>query len=115
MPELKLVLSQEKKTTFVATCRNGSNQIFFLVGCKDKLNAFKNLSKEHQLDKEKVCYAGDSEKDKTLLSYVKFSYVPADVDELVCNSAKTVLKNSRGQGVIKELAEKVLQISNKLS
>ena len=88
---------------------------FFLVGCKDKLNAFKNLSKEHQLDKEKVCYAGDSEKDKTLLSYVKFSYVPADVDELVCNSAKTVLKNSRGQGVIKELAEKVLQISNKLS
>ena len=73
------------------------------------------LSEEYKLDKEKVCYAGDSEKDKALLSYVKFSYVPADVDEVVRNSAKTVLKNSRGQGIIKELAEKVLRISNKLN
>ena len=88
---------------------------FFLAGCKDKLEAFKKLSEKHQLDKEKICYAGDSEKDKELLSFVKYSYAPADADEVVCNSAKTVLKASRGRGVIKELAEKVLRISKKLS
>ena len=83
---------------------------FFLAGCKNKLEAFKKLSEEHQLDKEKICYAGDSEKDKDLLSFVKYSYAPADADDSVRSSAKTVLEASRGRGVIRELTGKVLKI-----
>ena len=86
---------------------------FFLAGCKNKLVAFKKLSEEYRLDRKKVCYVGDSEKDKELLSFVKYSYAPADASEAVRNSAKIVLKAARGQGVIRELAGKVLQISGK--
>ena len=81
---------------------------YFLSGCKDKLAAFKKLEKEHNLDKRAVCYAGDSERDIELLEYVTHSFVPNDVDSEIKNSAKTVLKASRGQGAIKELSSLIL-------
>ena len=81
---------------------------FFLRGCKDKLTAFKKLADENGLDRENVCYAGDAERDMELLSHVEYSFVPADVDSVIKSSAKTVLKASRGQGVIKELVGLIL-------
>lgn len=85
------------------------NPDFFLVGCKDKLGGFKKLAEKNNLDKETVCYAGDSERDIELLKYVGYSFAPNDVDLIVKNSAKMVLKVSRGQGVIKELTEIILK------
>ena len=82
---------------------------YFIAGCKDKLAAFKKLAEENNLDKSTVCYAGDSERDMELLSYVACSFVPGDIDPVIKSAAKTVLKASRGQGVIKELAGLILQ------
>ena len=82
---------------------------FFLKGCKDKLAAFKNLADENGLDRNNVCYAGDSECDMELLNYVEHSFVPSDIDPLIKSSAKTVLKVSRGEGAIKELVGLILQ------
>ena len=82
---------------------------FFLRGCKDKLAAFKRLAEKNGLDRNNVCYAGDTERDVELLNYVAFSFVPADIDTVIKNSAKTVLKASRGQGVIKELVGLILK------
>jgi 3-deoxy-D-manno-octulosonate 8-phosphate phosphatase (KDO 8-P phosphatase) len=86
---------------------------YFLQGCKDKLGAFKKLADENCLDKENICYAGDSERDMELMEYVGYSFAPGDVDPPIKNSAKTVLKASRGRGVIKELASFVLNQSKK--
>ena len=82
---------------------------YFLAGCKDKLTAFKKLADKNGLDKNNVCYAGDGERDTELLSYVEYSFVPADVDSVIKGFAKTVLKTSRGQGIIRELAGLILQ------
>ena len=82
---------------------------FFLVGCKDKLNAFKKLVEENSLDKSAVCYAGDSDRDIELLRYVDYSFVPSDVDSEIKGSAKTVLKAARGCGVVKELTNLILE------
>lgn len=82
---------------------------FFLEGCKDKLGAFKLLMRKAGLDESKVCYVGDSKKDVELLRYVASSFVPADVDPGVKDSAKFVLKAGRGKGVIKEVAGHVLK------
>jgi 3-deoxy-D-manno-octulosonate 8-phosphate phosphatase (KDO 8-P phosphatase) len=88
---------------------------FFLLGCKDKLEAFKELENKLGLDILKVCYAGDSKKDIPLLEYIPFSLVPADVDQSVKDSAKIVLKCIRGQGVIKEVAQHVIEYDGKPS
>ena len=81
---------------------------YFLAGCKDKLAAFKKLAEENNLDKSTVCYAGDSERDMELLRYVACSFVPSDVDPEIKSSAKTVLKATRGEGVIKEISNLIL-------
>ncbi len=82
---------------------------FFVRGCKDKLDGFKKLAAEHGLKKENTCFAGDSKKDIALLQYVGLSYTPADVSPEVKNSSKKILLASRGQGVIRELANDILK------
>ena len=81
---------------------------YFIAGCKDKLAAFKKLAEENNLDRSTVCYAGDAARDMELLKYVACSFVPNDVSPEIKSSAKTVLKASRGQGVIKELSDFIL-------
>ena len=84
---------------------------FFATGCKDKLNAFKDLIKQVGLDLSNVCYAGDSKKDVELLGYLPMSFAPADANQSVKDAAKIILKASRGQGVVREIANHVLSHS----
>jgi len=81
---------------------------FFVKGCKDKLGAFKKLAEENGLDKNTVCYAGDSKKDIELLEFVGKSFAPSDSSDQVKNAAKQVLTASRGEGVIREMVEFIL-------
>jgi YrbI family 3-deoxy-D-manno-octulosonate 8-phosphate phosphatase len=82
---------------------------FFIAGCKDKLNACKRLMEQESLELTNMCYAGDSKKDMLLLEYLPLSFAPADVDPCIRAAAKVVLKSSRGQGIVRELADQILQ------
>jgi 3-deoxy-D-manno-octulosonate 8-phosphate phosphatase (KDO 8-P phosphatase) len=82
---------------------------FFLEGCKDKLTSFRQLITDKAVDPSRVAYVGDSKRDIELLRYVPASFVPADVDASIRKSAKFILRASRGRGVIKEVAEHILQ------
>jgi 3-deoxy-D-manno-octulosonate 8-phosphate phosphatase (KDO 8-P phosphatase) len=84
---------------------------FFVKGCKDKLSAFKRIAEENSLNKNTVCYAGDSKKDIELLEFVGKSFAPSDSSDQVKNAAKQVLKASRGEGVIREMVEHILENS----
>ena len=105
---IKIGFITGENNDFCQYVKNRFSPDYFLSGCKDKLAAFKVLADEHNLDKKTVCYTGDSERDIELLKYVAHSFVPSDVDSKIKNSAKTVLKASRGQGVIKELSDLIL-------
>lgn len=84
---------------------------FLVKGCKDKLSGFKKLAEENSLDKNNVCYVGDSKKDVELLEFVGKSFAPSDSSPQVKNAAKKVLKASRGEGVIRETVESILENS----
>jgi len=84
---------------------------FFKTGCENKLNVFKDLIKQVGLDLSNVCYAGDSKKDVELLGYLPMSFAPADAIQSVKDAAKITLKASRGQGVVREIANHVLGYS----
>jgi YrbI family 3-deoxy-D-manno-octulosonate 8-phosphate phosphatase len=88
---------------------------FFFTDCKDKLAAFNKLMGETGLDKNRVCYIGDSRKDIELLKFVEHSFVPSDVELKVQESSKTILETPRGKGVIKEAASKILNLHNRQS
>lgn len=82
---------------------------YLVRGCKDKLGEFKRLAEKNGLDKAEVCYAGDSQRDIELLAFVGQSFAPADSSPQVRNSAKVVLKASRGEGVIRELVDNIMR------
>ena len=82
---------------------------YFLSGCKNKLIAFQKLAKENELEAHSVGYADDSKRDIELLKYVEFGFVSSNVDPEVKKAAKVVLKAARGQGVIKELTDFILE------
>jgi YrbI family 3-deoxy-D-manno-octulosonate 8-phosphate phosphatase len=97
-----------ERNSFCRYVRRRFHPDFFLTGCKDKLACFRRLLLETGLDERSVCYVGDSRKDIELLRDVAHSFAPADTDWLVRRAAKIVLQASRGQGVIREVADRIL-------
>jgi 3-deoxy-D-manno-octulosonate 8-phosphate phosphatase (KDO 8-P phosphatase) len=77
---------------------------FWGSGRRDKLACFKEMVEMHGIERARTSYAGDAKTDIELLSYLDYSFAPADVDEEVRSAAKYVLHASRGNGVIKEVA-----------
>jgi 3-deoxy-D-manno-octulosonate 8-phosphate phosphatase (KDO 8-P phosphatase) len=101
-----------ENSKFCNYVRKRFNPDFFLEGCKDKLNAFQELVSKNGLDKEKICYVGDSRKDIKLLEFLEISFAPSDSEERVRKAARFVLRAKRGQGVVKEVTEFVLTKQN---
>ena len=105
---IKIGFITGENNDFCQYVRSRFSPDYFLSGCKDKLSDFKKLAEEHNLDKRAVSYTGDSERDIELLKYVTHSFVPSDVGPEIKNSATTVLKAARGEGVIRELSDLIL-------
>lgn len=97
-----------ERKAFCRYVRRRFDPDFFLTGCKDKLAGFRRLLLETGLDKCGFCYVGDSRKDIELLREAAHSFAPADTDWSVRRAAKVVLQASRGQGVIREVADHIL-------
>jgi len=81
---------------------------FFATRCKDKLSYFKELEKNGEVDKVKTCFVGDSEKDIDLLKYLNCSFAPSNAAPEIRESAKFVTAAVKGEGVIKEVAQFIL-------
>jgi D-sedoheptulose 7-phosphate isomerase len=84
---------------------------YFISGCKDKLIAFKKLAKKEKIRKTETCFVGDSKKDLSLLQYVEYSFVPSDADNEIKKLIKYVTNASRGNGVIKEVSNFILNLN----
>ncbi len=80
-----------------------------ITGRKDKLAAFNELVKELDLDRERVAYAGDSHHDIELLRALTRTFAPADAHEAVRGAATHVLRTRRGEGVVEEIADILLE------
>jgi len=85
---------------------------FFVSGCKDKLGYFKGLEEKEGIVRRSSCFVGDSRKDKELLEYLYYSFVPADADAEIKASARFVTEAQKGKGVIKEVARFMLDMAD---
>jgi len=77
-------------------------------GCKDKYAKVLDLCKQHNISLENVVYIGDDINDIEALKYVGFSCCPADANGKVKAVCKYVTKAKGGEGVIREVVEKLL-------
>lgn len=82
---------------------------YFIRGCKNKLESFKEIEKNDQLCPDSVCFVGDSFKDRELLKYLTHGIAPADAPEEVIQSAKIKLQSVRGKGVVRESSQYIFK------
>lgn len=106
---LRLGFLTAETTAFGAYLQRRFMPDYFRAGCQDKLAAFHELTLAAKWEPCSVAYAGDSHKDVSLLKHLEWSFAPADAPAAVLRAAKFRLAAARGQGVVRELAEFVLQ------
>lgn len=78
------------------------------AGCSDKISVLKKLCKERNIRSENVCYIGDDINDLEVLKSVGYSCCPADAISQIKECADYVAKAKGGEGVIREVAERIL-------
>lgn len=77
------------------------------AGCRDKLAAVKRICEERGIELGNVCYIGDDINDVETVAAVGFGCCPADALPEVKAAAKYITKAKGGEGVIREVVEKI--------
>ncbi len=78
-------------------------------GCLDKAVAIKRISDEYQINPGNIAYVGDDVNDLEAIQMVGLGCCPADAVEAVKRVASFITKARGGEGVIREIADKILE------
>ncbi len=81
-------------------------------GIKNKLETYQKLKEKWQLTDEEVAYVGDDINDLPVLVRCGLSCTPSDGHYKVKEHVDLVLKSRGGEGVLRELADLVLEAQN---
>lgn len=79
-------------------------------GCTDKVACINRLCASYNVKPEEVVYIGDDIADKDAIEFVGFGCCPADAAADIRAVAALVTKAKGGEGVIREVAEMVLNL-----
>ena len=82
---------------------------FHYHGSKDKLVQYAQIKKKYGLEDEHICYTGDDVNDLPILSRCGLSACPADARPYMHEYAKLVTSTKGGEGVIRDVADFILQ------
>lgn len=78
-------------------------------GCTNKLDVVKSLCKQNNIALENVAYVGDDINDIEVLKNVGFGCCPKDANEKVKKYSKYIASVNGGNGVIREIVDKILE------
>lgn len=78
------------------------------TGCKNKLEAIKQICDEYKIGLEEVCYIGDDINDIEAVKHVGYGCCPSDATQEVKNVANYIATAKGGEGVIREVVEQII-------
>ena len=78
-------------------------------GYEQKRNAAIEMIAEMGFEPGQVCYVGDDLPDIPVMKQVALAVAPADASTDACNAAYWILKSRGGEGVVRELVERLLR------
>ena len=81
---------------------------FFESGCMDKVEAVRRICSQCGISPEQVAYVGDDINDLEVIRMVGYGCAPADAMPEVKAAARYVTRARGGEGVIREVVEKLL-------
>ena len=101
----QLILSTE--TNPVVKARAAKLSLEVIASCNDKKSALCNYCKKNGYDMQRVLYVGNDLNDLEVMKSVGLPVAPADAHIKVKSIAKVITKARGGDGVIKELSERL--------
>ena len=78
-------------------------------GCKNKAEKVKELCKKYDVHLKNVAYIGDDINDLEVMEMVGYGCCPADAMPQVWEAAKFITKAKGGEGVIREVVERIIE------
>ena len=101
----QMILSTE--TNSVVSLRAKKLGIPVLQGVDDKKTVLLNYCKSNNINPKGVLYVGNDINDKDVMETVGYSVATADAHHSIKSLAQMVLDTKGGQGVVRELADKL--------
>ncbi|WP_198046086.1 KdsC family phosphatase [Novosphingobium aquimarinum] len=80
------------------------------LGVHDKLGALEEIRRDNGYTDDEIAFVGDDVIDLSVMNAVALSYAPADAHPLVIDAADHVMHSNGGGGVVREVAEHLLEI-----
>jgi YrbI family 3-deoxy-D-manno-octulosonate 8-phosphate phosphatase len=102
----QLILSTEANP--VVEARAAKLRLKVIGACQDKKAALKSYCEQNGLALDRVVYLGNDLNDLEAMKIVGFPVAPLDAHPKIKAMAKLVTEAKGGQGVIKELAERIM-------
>jgi 3-deoxy-D-manno-octulosonate 8-phosphate phosphatase (KDO 8-P phosphatase) len=81
---------------------------FRRVGASNKLSCFEEFIQEYHIQASSICYIGDDIIDLQILKACGLPVAPADASELILPYAAYVTKAKGGEGVLREVIDKII-------
>ena len=101
----QLILSTETNPVVIA--RANKLGIEVITGCADKARMLIEYCEQHAFALERVIYVGNDINDLEAMRLVGYPVAPADAHSSIRSMAKLVVKAKGGEGVVKELSERL--------
>ena len=95
------------ETNLVVSARAKKLKVETIQGVKDKLDEVYKLSKKNNYKISNICYVGNDLNDYAVMEKCGITACPSDSHREIKNLAKIELQSKGGEGVIRELLEKV--------
>ena len=102
----QMILSTE--TNPVVTARARKLKIDVVQGSRNKREALLTLCQRDSIDPARILYVGNDLNDLEVMQTVGYPCAPADAHPEILNLAKFVTQAHGGNGVIREIAERIL-------
>jgi N-acylneuraminate cytidylyltransferase len=107
----QLILSTEKDPIVAVRAKKVGLPVLHSID--DKKEALANYCHQHNFSLKKVIYIGNDMNDYDVMNAVGIPVAPADAHINILNLAKVVLNSKGGYGVIRELADHIIDVNNK--
>ena len=101
----QMILSTETNSVVEARARKLGIQV--IQGVDDKEKVLIAYCKENDVNPNDILYVGNDINDKEVMEIVGYPITPADAHNEIKSLAQMVLDTKGGQGVIRELADKL--------
>lgn len=102
------IISTEKNS--VVKKRAEKLKVKVLYGVKDKVNSIIKISKKENISLRETIFIGNDINDIGAIKECYYSACPSDSHQLVKKISKIQLKSKGGDGVIRELVEKIFKL-----